>query len=102
MTIEIYRDSHLYELPDDLRGRLRSAIMTKCQCHRTVPMAVPDQSSVTPADSARRPSELRVLSYSSSVELIGLACLPDRAVSAHPPTNFTLDEKPLCLRGPSN
>ena len=32
MTIEIYRDSHLYELPDDLRGRLRSAIMTKCKC----------------------------------------------------------------------
>jgi anti-sigma factor RsiW len=30
-TIEIYRDSELYELPDDLRGRLRSAIMTKCQ-----------------------------------------------------------------------
>ena len=25
-TIEIYRDSQLYELPDDLRGRLRSAI----------------------------------------------------------------------------
>ena len=34
MTIEIYRDSHLYELPDDLRGRVRSAIMTKCQCHK--------------------------------------------------------------------
>ena len=31
MTIEIYRDSQLYELPEDLRGRLRSAIMTKCQ-----------------------------------------------------------------------
>jgi len=30
-TIEIYRDSQLYELPDDLRSRLRSAIMTKCQ-----------------------------------------------------------------------
>ncbi len=30
-TIEIYRDSQLYELPDDLRGRLRSAIMSKCQ-----------------------------------------------------------------------
>jgi hypothetical protein len=33
MTIEIYRDSHLYELPDDLRGRLRSAIMSKCKGH---------------------------------------------------------------------
>ncbi|HEU5337594.1 MAG TPA: anti-sigma factor [Terriglobales bacterium] len=29
-TIEIYRDSTLYELPDDLRTRLRSAIMQKC------------------------------------------------------------------------
>ena len=29
-TIEIYRNSELYELPDDLRGRLRSAIMTRC------------------------------------------------------------------------
>jgi anti-sigma factor RsiW len=29
-TIEIYRDSELYPLPEDLRGRLRSAIMTKC------------------------------------------------------------------------
>ena len=29
-TIEIYRDSVLYELPDDLRTRLRSAIMQKC------------------------------------------------------------------------
>ena len=33
-TIEIYRDSELYELPDDLRGRLRSAIMSKCQQHK--------------------------------------------------------------------
>jgi len=29
-TIEIYRDQQLYELPEDLRGRLRSAIMQKC------------------------------------------------------------------------
>jgi anti-sigma factor RsiW len=29
-TIEIYRNSELYELPDDLRVRLRSAIMSKC------------------------------------------------------------------------
>lgn len=31
MTIEIYRDSQLYELPDDLRSRLRSAIVNKCK-----------------------------------------------------------------------
>lgn len=30
-TIEIYRDSELYELPDDLRSRLRSAIVSKCE-----------------------------------------------------------------------
>ena len=29
-TIEIYRDSQLYELPDDLRNRLHLAIMSKC------------------------------------------------------------------------
>jgi hypothetical protein len=33
-TIEIYRDSKLYELPDDLRNRLRSAIVTKCQARK--------------------------------------------------------------------
>jgi anti-sigma factor RsiW len=31
MTIEIYRDQELYELPDDLRTKLRSAIIHKCQ-----------------------------------------------------------------------
>ncbi len=31
MTIEIYRDSELYELPDDLRSRLRTAIVSKCE-----------------------------------------------------------------------
>ena len=30
-TIEIYRDSQLYELPENLRTRLRSAIVAKCQ-----------------------------------------------------------------------
>ena len=33
-TIEIYRDSQLYELPEDLRTRLRSAIVSKCQSRR--------------------------------------------------------------------
>jgi len=33
-TIEIYRDSHLYELPDGLRDRLRAAIMAKCHGHQ--------------------------------------------------------------------
>lgn len=30
-TIEIYRGSELYELPDDLRSRLHSAILQKCE-----------------------------------------------------------------------
>jgi anti-sigma factor RsiW len=33
-TIEIYRDSELYELPDHLRTRLRSAIMQKCEASK--------------------------------------------------------------------
>ncbi len=33
-TIEIYRDSHLYELPDDLRDKLRTAIVSKCHSHK--------------------------------------------------------------------
>ncbi len=30
-TVEIYRNSELYELPEDLRTRLRAAVMAKCQ-----------------------------------------------------------------------
>ena len=33
-TIEIYRDSQLYALPENLRDRLRSAIMAKCQARK--------------------------------------------------------------------
>lgn len=33
-TIEIYRNQELYELPDDLRGRLQTAIMSKCAEHK--------------------------------------------------------------------
>jgi len=32
-TIEIYRGTEVYELPDELRGRLQSAILSKCECH---------------------------------------------------------------------
>jgi predicted anti-sigma-YlaC factor YlaD len=31
-TIEIYRGSELYELPDELRTKIHSAIVTKCKC----------------------------------------------------------------------
>jgi predicted anti-sigma-YlaC factor YlaD len=34
-TIEIYRDSRLFELPDDLRNRLRTAIIGKCKQHQS-------------------------------------------------------------------
>jgi anti-sigma factor RsiW len=30
-TIEIYRDNQIYELPETLRTRLHTAIMTKCR-----------------------------------------------------------------------
>ncbi len=33
-TIEIYRGTELYELPEELRGRLQSAIMSKCAAHK--------------------------------------------------------------------
>ncbi len=39
-TIEIYKDSQIYELPDELRVRLRSAILAKCQSKKTPPSAV--------------------------------------------------------------
>jgi hypothetical protein len=30
-TIEIYRDNEVYALPDELRGRLHTAILSKCK-----------------------------------------------------------------------
>ena len=33
-TIEIYRDSQLYPLPEDLRTRLRTAIVSKCHARK--------------------------------------------------------------------
>jgi Putative zinc-finger len=33
-TIEIYRNQELYELPEDLRGRLQTAIMSKCSASK--------------------------------------------------------------------
>ena len=46
MTIQIYKDQHLYELPDDLRGRLRSAILSKCKSKQAPSdEATPEQRS---------------------------------------------------------
>ena len=43
MTIQIYKDQHLYELPDDLRGRLRSAILSKCKSKQPAPSQSPTE-----------------------------------------------------------
>jgi predicted anti-sigma-YlaC factor YlaD len=40
-TIEIYRGTEVYELPDELRGRLQSAILSKCECHSKAKAEVP-------------------------------------------------------------
>jgi predicted anti-sigma-YlaC factor YlaD len=40
-TIEIYRDSKIYELPDDLRLRLRTAILEKCKSANPQPAKPP-------------------------------------------------------------
>lgn len=50
MTIQIYRDSELYELPDDLRSRLRSAILTKCKGHKKT-----SEESAPPAETSSDP-----------------------------------------------
>ncbi|MGH8743821.1 MAG: anti-sigma factor family protein, partial [Burkholderiales bacterium] len=34
-TIQIYRDSQPYELPEDLRARLHAAILSKCKSVRS-------------------------------------------------------------------
>ena len=46
-TIEIYRDSKLYELPDELRSRIHSAIVTKCECYKNSP----ESHSQTPEEN---------------------------------------------------
>jgi anti-sigma factor RsiW len=44
-TIEIYRESELYELPDDLRDRLRAAIMQRCSASKASKCAPPEPSA---------------------------------------------------------
>ena len=34
-TIEIYHGTEIYELPPDLRSRLRAAIMSRCKASKT-------------------------------------------------------------------
>lgn len=33
-TIQIYRNTEIYELPDELRTKLQSAILAKCQARK--------------------------------------------------------------------
>jgi anti-sigma factor RsiW len=40
-TIQIYRDSRIYELPEELRNRLHSAIASKCKGKK--PGSSPDE-----------------------------------------------------------
>ncbi len=40
-TIEIYRDSKLYELPDELRSRIHTAILANCRSHKCSPESTP-------------------------------------------------------------
>jgi len=42
MTIQIYRDNRMYDLPDDLRGRLHNAIVARCQSSKK--KTIPDKS----------------------------------------------------------
>jgi anti-sigma factor RsiW len=56
MTIEIYRDSSLYELPEDLRDRLQAAILSKCQSHKNGCAEVPKMSGGVRRRSARSKS----------------------------------------------
>ncbi len=46
-TIEIYRDSKLYELPVELASKLRAAIMDKCRGSKKSPCSGAASASVT-------------------------------------------------------
>ena len=37
MTIEVYKSSKLYELPEELRARLQGAILKRCKQHKKGP-----------------------------------------------------------------
>jgi hypothetical protein len=60
-TIEIYRDSHLYELPEDLRVRLRTAVISKCHSHKADSSDGPTQQTTEPPgqDPAAQPRNPR-------------------------------------------
>ena len=53
-TIEIYRGSELYELPDDLRTRIHTAIISKCKSHNTGAEAT--TPATHPVDTEKEPS----------------------------------------------
>lgn len=53
-TIEIYRGSKLYELPDELRTRIHDAIVTKCQCHKNDPEAANSSEQTSSEDKSSK------------------------------------------------
>ncbi len=83
MTIEIYRDSHLYELPDDLRTRLRTAIVSKCECHKS-------------QGSDPRPERLFNPQVESSSKIAGHGQVPPASSPRPSDTLFTHLSLPIC------
>jgi Putative zinc-finger len=53
-TIEIYRGSELYELPEELRSRIHAAIISKCKCHKSETEAA--SSAPQALDTEEKPS----------------------------------------------
>jgi len=59
-TIEIYRGSELYELPEELRGRLQAAILSRCKCQHSAtaaPAMDPDPAIDPAIDHSKKPSQ---------------------------------------------
>ena len=50
-TIEIYRDSKLYELPDELRTRIHSAIVANCRSHKSNPQTASSTKQPSPEET---------------------------------------------------
>jgi predicted anti-sigma-YlaC factor YlaD len=56
-TIEIYRDSKLYELPDELRSRIHAAIVANCQCHKSSAQTTSSAKPRSPETPQEKPSK---------------------------------------------
>lgn len=56
-TIEIYRGSEIYELPDELRGRLQAAILSRCKSHQARTEASTETDSSPATKLGSKPSQ---------------------------------------------